>query len=180
MKNKSTISLLVISLLSCAVAAGAYVLSIRTVEDKVEHAKVAIAEIANEEKKGENEKNLVEIMDATGPDRARLPVLFVSDDGIVDFIEEVESIGPSSGASLSLSAINAGDISAMEPGAIGSIKSHVLVNGPWASVMRTLRMIENMPYRVTVDNVRLDRAGEGRAASWKMDLDIDVLMMKSK
>jgi hypothetical protein len=178
-KTKSVVPVMMLSVVIFLVSLGAYVVATYIVKAKIENAKKAQIDISTEENKKRNEQNLIKIMQETSDSRAKLPSFFVKDENIVGFIEEVEAIGQTSGTELSLSAINAGDMTKLSSGEISTIKARVVVSGSWTGVMRALSLVENMPYRIAVDNVRIDKGGEGKTAVWKMDFDMTALLIKS-
>lgn len=92
----------------------------------------------------------------TAQDWARLPEFFVPSDDILTFIEAVEAFGSVTGATTTLSSIEADNLDNAATGTLGSIRLHVDVEGTWSAGMRTLKLAEAMPYKVTFNNIRLD------------------------
>jgi hypothetical protein len=119
---------------------------------------------------------------STAGARARLPGLFVPAGNAVAFIEALESIGPASGAAVSISSINADPLDGAAPGRPGIISADVTAQGSWAAVMRALVLSESLPYQDTIDHVALtgERSAPGAAASkaaWQISYHISALLL---
>jgi hypothetical protein len=136
---------------------------------------IAAREIALiEAGKKSREKDVLKLYEATASNRGRLAEYFIPSDGTVQFIEAVESIGPIAGSSVELTDIQADDLSGKASGTIGAVRAHVEARGLWVPVYKTLLFAERLPYKVTINNIRLS-AGEGLAKtgqSWKIEFDI--------
>lgn len=135
---------------------------------------VAARDIANVERANKaREKDMFRLYESTMADRALLSGYFIPSDAAVQFIEAVESIGPISGAEVNLTAIDADELPNAKPGTRGTIRAHVEAKGTWIAVYKTLLFAESLPYKVTIDKVRLDSAiAEKGPREWKISFDI--------
>ena len=91
-------------------------------------------------------------------DWEKLYSAFVPADNVVPFIAALEAIGPRVGGAVSVASI---DSTAPEAGSLavnGYVNAKVTASGSWASVIKIIELIENMPYKVTISNVRLDQS----------------------
>ncbi len=105
------------------------------------------------------EQDLLKLYDNTAENRARLKGLFIPSNETVHFIEVMESMGPQSGATLTLSSIAADPLDKAKAGTFGSASAHIDATGSWFEVFKVLKLAENLPYKVYVNNVRLDTSG---------------------
>jgi hypothetical protein len=125
------------------------------------------------------EKAFLDIYAKTENDWARLPDFFVFSENVIQFIEAMESLGKSVGSEVTLSEIDADNLDSSKKSALGSIRVHVDVKGSWSSVMRTLRLAEAMPYKVTISGVNIDveEGGNKKTNSWHLTFDIKAAML---
>jgi hypothetical protein len=130
----------------------------------------------NEEAFKERQNDMKRLHESTAAERALLKSFFIPKDETVEFIEAVESIGPQSGAELVLSSIDADPLTGAVPGTYGLMKAHVEAQGSWVAVSKALMLAERLPYKVLVDNVRLDMSAASSAAKgtrvWRVSFDI--------
>ncbi|MBP6858510.1 MAG: hypothetical protein KBC33_01610 [Candidatus Pacebacteria bacterium] len=123
---------------------------------------------------------LAELYSASTEDRHAAKKLFVPEDSTIAFIESIESIGPSSGSTVELSAIEAD--APGESSGVGRIRVHVEAVGSWSTVMRAVMLAENLSYGVSVSNLRIDASGGSSAKDrlgWKASFVIEALMTPS-
>lgn len=127
-------------------------------------------------------------------DRTKLGSYIVTEDKIVNLIEEIEDIGIRSGAPLELSGITTEPGTASKGVTFNTLKARVAGKGSWSSLMQALILLENMPYALSLNNVRLEVSGESSVAElpiknsktkpatkqtlWHLTLDIKVLTTK--
>lgn len=109
----------------------------------------------------------------TVEDRARIFTHSVTADRVVDFIETIEQIGTTTSSATMISAI---DISE------GFLKAHMEMKGIWSDVMKALVLVENMPYSISLNNIRLTKAVESveniGAGVWALSADIKTPVIK--
>jgi hypothetical protein len=134
--------------------------------------------VAAEEQNATSEQGLSQIYQSTVDARARLHTLFIPTDAAVQIIEALEGIGAKTGAAVELSAISADNLDAAEAGTIGKIDAHITANGSWASVMRSLKLVEDLPYPVSVSNVTLASGGPTSKREWEVSFEVKVPIIK--
>jgi hypothetical protein len=123
--------------------------------------------------------SLAALYSESSADRSKVKDFFVPEDSTISFIESVEALGPKSGSVVELSAIEADP--PVEGSAIGRIRVHVEAQGSWAAVVKAVMLAENLPYGVSIENLRLDSSAgqEGKTGTiWKASFAIEALMMK--
>ncbi len=119
------------------------------------------------------EKDLIKMYQSTAAERAQLGSFFIPRDETVEFIEAVESIGPQSDSEVVLTSIDADPLVNAKPGTQGSIRAHIQARGSWNAVMKTLMIAERLPYKLSINNVRLDgSASTGTKREWRLLFDI--------
>ncbi len=119
------------------------------------------------------EKDLVKMYESTAAERAQLGSFFIPRDETVEFIEAIELIGPQAGSEVTLSSIDADPLVNAKPGTRGDIRAHIEAQGPWNAVMKTLMIAERLPYKLRINNVRLDGSVlDGTNREWRLRFDI--------
>ena len=140
-------------------------------------------EVRQEQLNRDQGKNLSAVYESTAQDRAKVGTYFVSDANKVPYIEMIESIGSTLGATVALSSIAADDLSGSTVGTLGHISIHVDVQGSWSAVMGTLSLAESLPYKTTVSNVRVDSSGlsdtKNPKPMWHMSFVLDAVSIKN-
>lgn len=184
-KHPSIIAHLVLSTAAFVILVIVYFYIHKGVNDQIARTNVALVEVANQQYKKDNQKSIVDSLHSVGVGKEKIGSSFVQEDQVVGFIEKVESIGDITGKPISISAINADDISGAAVGTVGKIKAHVSSSGSWPTVMKTLTLAEKLPYSVLINNLRFDLSGISEAtgkslatAQWRIDFDIEVLSKK--
>lgn len=146
----------------------------------VDHAVLARDIVIAEQQNVANEQGLSQTYQATTDARARLHSLFIPSDKAVELIEALEGIGAETGADVTLSSISADNLDASDPGTIGSVNVQISATGSWSAVMRTLKLVEALPYPVTVGSVSIQSSGSGAVSNkaWQVAFSLKAPIIK--
>lgn len=123
-------------------------------------AEAAANEVARIETEDAAIENAEEIIAALSADEAVLSSYFVSTDGIVAFLEELERSGEELGTAVEVASVSP----ATAPG--GRLTIALRIEGSFASVMRTLGSLEYGPRDLRIVTLALDTPPSGEDASW--------------
>ena len=180
--------LLFIAIATTLVSIAGYFFFYQAIIYQAEKSSQSSVNTAQEDEKRQYEKNLKSIYEKSSADRSRLGSFVIYQEKIVDFIESVEKIGDDTNTALTLSSVNTDGFSVDPKEPIGHLKAHIESKGSWANVMRVLALIENMPYSMTVNNVRIMKTTESsvsdkidikkqppKVGMWNISLDIIAL-----
>jgi hypothetical protein len=154
-----------IAILSLIASSLSYLYLYNFIVKKAEAYSDTLKKVELEKERKKNEQETVKMYVDTLSDRNRLGSFFVSEDKVIEFIESVEKIGPESSTAIELSSIKVEE---------GHFRFHSEVKGSWTNVIRALILIENLPYSMSLDNVRIF-FGEKQ---WNLSVDIGVLTIK--
>ncbi len=127
--------------------------------------------------------------------RTKIVSSLVKQDDAVTLIERFEKIGDDTDTSIELSAISNDEVVVEKGIPMSHFRAHIEAKGSWSSIMRTLLLIENMPYNVSVGNLRLSLNSDSPSSSadlpvktstkplvagegWRLSLDVRVLTTK--
>ncbi len=177
MKASRTHTLLLLFAVIVTLIVGAvYGYMSHAVGNSVEKSAAAHASVVAAQSNSSRDQAYMQQYQLTAVDWARLPEFFVPSDNILSFIEAVESIGQVTGATTTLSNIDADNLDNAATGTLGSIRVHVDTDGSWTAAMRTLMLAEVLPYKTAVNNIRLDSTVTGpeneARRSWRLSFDL--------
>ena len=163
--------LLFFAILSIGVVGYGYYFVYSKTVIQAEHYISANNEVLNEDKKRNNEQEIMKVFNSSKDSRVKIMSFFVHEDKVVEFIEMMEKVGTDSNTNLELSSILNED---------DKVKVKINTKGSWSGIMKALLLIENLPLSIHINNVALNvsdvSAKEG--STWSLTLDIEALSIK--
>ncbi len=177
--NHKHYTLILFSILTLVFTVIAYLAVYKMIINQSKKGAEASTIISTQDEKRMMETQLESLFNSTKEERAFISDLFINKEEIVPFIEEIEKIDDYSNVELNISSIDSDDL---------YFKAHIEAEGTWHDIMHTLILIENMPYSVSINNIKLE--GEKDIAvdtkktekklekKWKLSLDIRTLIYK--
>jgi hypothetical protein len=157
-------------------------------------------ELSKETKRLEDEKSheaeVKSVYAQIAEQRTVINSYIVPKDKIVHFIESVEAIGATTTSDIQLSNIATKDIvkgKKIEDN-FTNMTAHVTAVGTWPNIMRSLTLVENLPYSISLSNLHLDintavdpdavdltattsSKTAKKQSLWRLDFDIKVLIL---
>ena len=177
--NHRHITLFIISIVTIAVTVFGYIFIYKQTIRQADHYVTSNSELVAENKRKQNEQELIKVYNSTKDTRLTLTKLFVREDKIVDFIEMIEKVSTDSGSNTELVSITNSD---------GKVKAKINSKGTWSHVMKSLVLIENLPISMSLSNVTLntvssvenaeDKKGIKKAQNWELSLDVEAVTIK--
>lgn len=116
-----------------------------------------------------------EVVSRTAKEQAMMESYFVEAEGVVDFIEEVEQLGRTSGLSIKVESVNTAPMPSNEK--MENLRLVVSSDGGWRESLVFLAMLENLPYKSEIGRALVEKAG-GEKGEWHGDYMITVVKMK--
>ena len=144
-----------------------YIFIYYSVNDQTASTAAAEKAVLTEQGTAARQKSIVDSLKATVDERAIIGSFVLTSDQTVPFIERVEGISKQSGATVSLVSISS-DASL--------VHAHVNIQGSWTTMMRAMHLVENLPYSISMDSVRVSQVGKGL---WNEDFDIAIPLSSS-
>jgi hypothetical protein len=127
-------------------------------------------------------KSMKNISRETQSERIELDSYFVSSDGIVSFIKEVEGLATLSGLEVEIDSVGTTEYFAGEDLSeiLEILGLNLRVKGEWSSSFYFLNLLERMPYQVSFDQFSLEaeNSTEDEASNWKGRIGLKVLKIK--
>ena len=144
---------------------------------KAEGEAAVRAEISTASEQTLEAKNMETIYKDTIINRAILPSFLVSVNNAVPFIDAVEAVGSTTGATVSISSLSSGKDNNTSHNVVTATISVV---GAWANVMRAVQIVENMPYAISIKRLNMNALSSNgssvkSAPNWMAVLDVSVL-----
>lgn len=184
MKKNHTTSTLIFSTLVAVLAICLLVFFLKVIENKNKHASVVLATL--QEKMKEKEKAIV-----FAGKVAEIKLLqdsinsyFVDPNKIDTFVNYLEEIGVDLGSEVSVKNI------VISPKAKNIIIFNLSINGTFKEVMRTITFLENIPYRINITQVYLNKdtgqqgtqgvTENGKTSNtptWQADVSFNILSL---
>ena len=155
---------------------------IETSADKIikNQAQIDSANLAKE-----REKKFLDTYKATASKWSSLQGLYVRSDEVVGFIEKIESIGPATKTEFNIANLDADNMDNAPFGKEGKIKMHITSKGSWEEVMKSIALVELLPYKLNVNNVKAssykNQQTQGKntvtKVIWELSFDLQVSML---
>jgi Tfp pilus assembly protein PilO len=132
-------------------------------------------------------KTMKEAVDATKDDRAKIDSFFIKKIDLISFIESVESLGKTTGAAVTIKAVNSSADPDNQAAIYENLTMNVSVDGSWNQLYRFTALIESMPAAFSLGGVHFarnkDLADSGKiksanAAPWSGSFEIKAKALK--
>ena len=156
-------------LLSAAFVAGYYILD-NQIKGKNREAAVILSEIDSALLVDRQLRGVQNLIRDTEGDREKLNSYFVSNEGIVDFLEVIEGLEQYTGAEVSIKTVGVNDPGEFEN--IEQLELNLTAEGSWEAVYHFFVLIESLPYRIDLNRVQFNSVGksvseEGTVDKWR-------------
>ncbi len=173
MKKNSHIIFLIFSILGIVLSIGIFLYGINLIRNTTKKTSDILTKTEEIVKKNSELSTIKKTISATEEDRAKLLTYFVTDKGIVAFLEYLESLGEITNTDASIRAV---DLDKDGNFVTVSISS----TGSYSNLVRFSKLIENMPYRIEVQNfafvARESLAEDGSDISnWEVNITIKLI-----
>ena len=174
----SHIPLLILAVSVTLVVAGMYVYMYNATDTAVIRAGLARDAMATEQHDQLQSRSIYDLASSTATDRNKLVSFFISSDDIVSFVTLLESLGTQTENKVSITSIDADNMTGVAPGTIGHAHAHIDMHGSWAQVMTVLSLAENLPYVSTLNHVRLNANSIGvKQTDWNLSFDVQTSLL---
>jgi hypothetical protein len=175
--------LFVVALLTFIVTTLGYAYVRSRVYEQANNSAALLVQVSQMEEQKKREQDLSSFYSKMTEEQKQISGLVLNRERVVEFIEFIERIGSDTSTELELSNIQTNQIvkTAKIQDNFTTLRARVQVKGNWPNVMRALTLIENAPYGISLNNVRLNEMGSVSASTtrkvWNLDMDIKVLTL---
>lgn len=173
MKKNSHIIFLIFSIAGIVLSVGVFLYGINLIRNTTKKTSDILSKTEEIVKKNSELSTIKKTISATEEDRAKLLTYFVTDKSIVAFLEYLESLGDITDTDASIRAV---DLGKDDNSVVVSISS----TGSYSNLIRFSKLIENMPYRIEVQNfafvARSSTSEDGLDVSnWEVNITIKLI-----
>jgi len=155
-KTKKT---LLVTLIINFLVWGAYGFVFLKIRSQNEYVSNLLNESNNDLKKDETLRAIKTTLTENKQFISHIDSYFVAKDGVVDFIEILESYALKSGVALTIGAVSVEQDPKVKVDFKEVLRLKVDASGSWENITRFLSVIENMPYVTDINMVSLSRNG---------------------
>lgn len=157
--RKKIIILLILNLIIFGLYFYLY-LNIRQIDKEVS---IKLSQIKLEINRDERLRSLKDLLEKTKDQRDKISNIFVRPDGSVEFIEMIESLGKATDVKLEIESVGVDAPKNKTASSTEYFRLAVKSEGLWRNVMQLLTLLEEMPFRVSIDNVSLSKTSSESA-----------------
>lgn len=149
MKNRKTITLLILSVITAILVWGAFWFIWHIIKNKNEHSSVVIATLEEKMTDKQNASLFAEKFDEIKTLRNSLTSHFVDKSKVDEFVNYLEDLSLITNARITIVGI---DI----PEEIkNTIKIDMSIDGEFDEVAKTIKLLENIPYQTTINDLHI-------------------------
>jgi Tfp pilus assembly protein PilO len=138
-------------------------------KQKTTYAEKSLA-LAQAQSRQETVKSLLETLNETKEDRTSLIARIVKEEEVIDLLSRIESLGRDERVALTTNALTVEPLNEM----FETLVVKLSAEGSYTAVVRTLTLLEYLPYQSTMYNVLLMSEGE----MWKGTFELRVTKAK--
>jgi len=180
MKKTHTIFTLVFSILATVAVICILVFLLKVIQNKNEHASAVLVTLAEKTKEKENAVSFAEQVTEIKELQDSIISHFVNPNKIDTFVSYLEEIGPKIGSEVTVENIE------MPKVANNTIIFDLTVEGTFREVMQTINFLENIPYRVNITQVYLNKnskevvGGKNKTSTisnWRADVSFSIVSL---
>ncbi|MEK7585715.1 MAG: hypothetical protein AAB477_00555 [Patescibacteria group bacterium] len=148
-KNR-TILILILSIVTTLLALGTLIFFFRMVKNKNQHTSALLTTLANKMYQKQNAQALTKKMADIEETRSTINSYFVDSKEIDSFISYLENLGTSAGAEVKVDKFDTSTTKNI-------LIVRITAKGTFSSIMRTLLLLENAPYKIDITRTYLDQ-----------------------
>ncbi len=151
MKNNKTTIIFLISLVIALFTISVFVFLMKVVENKNIHIQSVSSALEEKETEKSQIDKIKKNADMIKESQDKINLYFVDSTNITTFINYLESVGSLGGTTLTVQNVDIPDQQGNQ------ISARILIDGSFSNVMKTLQMMENVPYKVHFNSVYLNK-----------------------
>ena len=143
-----------------------------SIGEKEQNISRLLVTIQEESKKTLQIKTLADVVEKSKEDRDELDTYFLKTDGIVEFIEKIESLGSSAGITTDIKGVNV-----LGEGS-GLLDIQLETKGSLRGTLQFLTLLELLPGALSFEKVFITEFGTDKEKTWEGDFIVHVLSFR--
>lgn len=154
MKNSKQTILFTISLVTLLAAVSLFVFFLHVIKNKNNHTSAVLTTLENNLLRKQNIDTITKKVNEVERTRDTINSYFVNTKEIDSFVNYLESLGNSSMAELRVERFES------IPNVPNTLSVRVSINGQFSNVIRTFKLLENSPYKISINNFNMNHITE--------------------
>ena len=152
-----------------------YVVMFNSIKNQNNQISILRNQVDIEIQKDQRLHSIKQLLSDLNPELGQIDSFFVKSDGVVSFLEYLESLGRSINLSITVNSVSVNDQS--DNGLpYDQLKIEFVAQGFWGSITQFLSLLEASPYGVIVERVQLERIPSSRL--WQANIGFSVSKLK--
>lgn len=151
MKKNKTIIIFILSILTTMLVAGLLVFFVKIIENKNKHISTVTKTIEEKLKEKENVTMFAEKISETSLLQSSINSYFVDPNKVDSFVGYLEDLDVNIGSDIVVKNIE------IPPKSQNIISFKILITGTFEQIMKTITLLENIPYMINVAQVSLNK-----------------------
>ncbi len=123
-------------------------------------------------KREQQVRSMKTVLADTAPERKELETYLVARDGVVGFLERIETLGRIAEVNLEVASVGVEDPAPSPGGGVELVRVMLEARGAWGNLMRLLDLLESMPLSISFTRASISTSPDERSAPWKLSLTL--------
>jgi len=176
--NSKSRNMLIVAAVLNAIVFGIFLFTFFTIKAKNERISSLTNETEQYLERDTMLRSIQGVLADTKDDLSLINSYFVSQDGAVDFIETVESVGRQSGIAVSIGSVSVqgGEEESQSVGEM--LKLGVKTEGSWKNSIYFLELVESIPFKTHLEKASFLTKKGDRSGVWKGEVEFSVFKLK--
>jgi Tfp pilus assembly protein PilO len=111
----------------------------------------------------------------------KIDSFYIAADGVVGFIETIESLAEQSGVTIEVEGVEAQEVDKASSAFQERVTLRIEARGQWSDIYRFILLVENLPVNAKINGSnleRLDSPDPGGRHEWKGEFSVSALKLK--
>ena len=163
-----------------------YVIFFINIKEKNKNISSIVSEIDLVVKKEVRLKSVKNLIKETEGDHIKLNTYFITDDKVVDFIENIENMAKDVGVDIEVVSVYVNDIkddSIQKNNISELLRLSIEMSGKWSNIYHFVSLVEKLPFKIDILNINLENMYNGdneNPENWKGVLNLSAVKLKKK
>lgn len=96
----------------------------------------------------------------------------IDKENVVGFIELLEKMAKKSGTLIDIQTVNLANSFQEDDKSLDSLKVNLQVRGSWKQIMNFILMLENNPYYLVIENIKINSVNDGEFSGWSATISL--------
>lgn len=166
---------LLVGILITLLGSSLYTWALFDIQKKNEHIRTYESEVEAQKGESAHLHSLSALLEATKSDRDKLETYILNVDGVATLLEDVESLGAVTKATIEIVSVAVNTIPLDTKGEFEEVSLAITMQGTFSRVYHALSLLEALPYPLKTTYVRLEARKDGKKNSWTASVTLSVL-----